>query len=139
MEQEYGTTYEANMVKYESDYATSWGPKKFKKENHPLAIMVYIRAFFESVAHIYIFQVESKRLNLLTHPLVGSLLHHKWKKFGLYGYYFNLLSYCVFLIFLTTFALIIENPRGPGCSNITMNINQTSNSDCGNKIVIIFF
>ena len=62
-----------------------------------------------------IMKVESKRLNLLTHPLVGSLLHHKWKRFGQYGYFTNLLIYCLFLIFLTTFALIIENPMSTFC------------------------
>ena len=65
-------------------------------------------------------KVESKSLNLLTHPLVGSLLHHKWKKFGQYGYFINLFTYCVFLTFLTVFALIIENPRSSPCKIITM-------------------
>ena len=63
----------------------------------------------------YKIKVELKRLNLLTHPLFGSLLHHEWKKFGQYGYFLNLLTYCVFLIFLTTFALIINNPRTQAC------------------------
>ena len=74
-------------------------------------------------------QVESKSLKLLTHPLVGSLLHHKWQKFGQYGYFINLLSYCVFLIFLTTFALIIENPRSQSCKIFT-NIAISDNPKC---------
>ena len=65
-------------------------------------------------------KVESKRLNLLTHPLVGSLLHHKWKKFGQYGYFINLLMYTVFVISLTTFAFIIQNPRSQVCELITI-------------------
>ena len=64
-------------------------------------------------------KAESKRLNLLTHPLVGSLLHHKWKKFGQYGYFINLLMYTVFIISLTTFAFIIQNPRSQVCELIT--------------------
>ena len=59
---------------------------------------------------------------------MGSLLHYKWRVFGLYGYLFNLLTYCVFLIFLTTFALIVENPRGQAC---TMNTTVSFTLDCG--------
>ena len=63
----------------------------------------------------HIYKVECKCLNLLTHPLVGSLLHYKWRKFGQYGYLLNLLTYCIFLTFLNIFALIIENPRSQTC------------------------
>ena len=60
-------------------------------------------------------QVEHRRLNLLSHPLILYLLHQKWLKFGQYVYYLNLFTYCLFLVFLTTFALLNENPRSPFC------------------------
>ncbi|XP_013386790.1 transient receptor potential cation channel subfamily A member 1 homolog, partial [Lingula anatina] len=53
------------------------------KKNHPLQIMV-----------------SSKREDLLSHPLVASLLKHKWQKFGAAFYYINLIIYSVFLTFL---------------------------------------
>ena len=85
-------------------------------------------------------QVESNRLNLLTHPVVGSLLHYKWRNFGLYGYLFNLLTYCVFLIFLTTFALIVENPRGQACTELSSNVtNDNASFDCGKMLAIIIY
>ena len=68
-------------------------------------------------------KVKYNRLNLLTHPLVGSLLHYKWTGFGLYGYFLNLLAYCVFLIFLTAFALTVENPRSQSCKLDNSNFN----------------
>ena len=74
-------------------------------------------------------QVKNKHLKLLRHPLVGSLIDHKWNKFGFYIYYLNLISYIVFLTFLTTFALIIENPRSQPCLNATVNGSDASN--CG--------
>ena len=46
---------------------------------------------------------------------MGSLLHRKWRKFGQSAYFLNLLTYSIFLIFLTTFALITENPRSQSC------------------------
>ena len=71
---------------------------------------------------ILFYKVECKRLNLLTHPLVGSLLHYKWRKFGQYGYLLNLLTYCIFLIFLNIFALTIENPRSQTCKFNSSNL-----------------
>ena len=86
----------------------------FKKDNHPLAIMI-VFCFVLFCYQRIILQVESKRLNLLRHPVVGSLLHRKWLKFGQYGYFVNLLTYCLFLTSLTVFALIVENPMSPVC------------------------
>ena len=60
-------------------------------------------------------QVESEQLNLLKHPVVGSLLHYKWKKFGQYGYFSNLLTYIVFLTLLTAFALVVSHPLEQDC------------------------
>ncbi|XP_013400960.1 transient receptor potential cation channel subfamily A member 1 homolog [Lingula anatina] len=63
------------------------------KKNHPLQIMV-----------------SSKREDLLSHPLVASLLKHKWQKFGAAFYYINLIIYSVFLTFLTGYMLVHEPP-----------------------------
>ncbi len=60
-------------------------------------------------------QVDRKELKLLKHPVVGSLLHYKWNKFGLIGYIVNLLTYAVFLSLLTAFALLVPNPQSPQC------------------------
>ncbi|XP_064387692.1 transient receptor potential cation channel subfamily A member 1 homolog [Halichondria panicea] len=85
------------------DSPPTWGPSAFSKEKHPLQIMV-----------------DRKELKLLKHPVVGSLLHYKWNKFGLIGYIVNLLTYAVFLSLLTAFALLVPNPQSPQCVNSTV-------------------
>jgi len=67
---------------------------------------------------IPLLQVQYRRLDLLKHPLIGSLLHHKWKVFG-FCYFLNLLWYILFLAFLTVFALLIPSPVEPTCKSIT--------------------
>ncbi|XP_031561478.1 transient receptor potential cation channel subfamily A member 1 homolog [Actinia tenebrosa] len=59
------------------------------KANHPLMLMV-----------------NKERVKLLSHPLVTYLLRYKWKKFGRYVYYSKLILYCIFLFFLTGYALV---------------------------------
>ncbi|XP_074658298.1 transient receptor potential cation channel subfamily A member 1 homolog isoform X1 [Tubulanus polymorphus] len=63
------------------------------KKNHPLMIMV-----------------QSNREDLLMHPLVTSLLRHKWNSFGRYVYYGNLSFYVIFLTFLTTYTMVAFPP-----------------------------
>ncbi|KAJ8026830.1 Transient receptor potential cation channel subfamily A member 1-like [Holothuria leucospilota] len=63
------------------------------KINHPLYIMV-----------------KSKRDNLLGHPLVTSLLNHKWASYGRGFYYISLFLYLVFLGFFTGFILVNPPP-----------------------------
>ena len=70
--------------------------------NLAIGILTHIRSYTE-------------RLDLLMHPMVGSLLHRKWIKFGQPGYIVNLLTYILFLTFLTTFALIVKNPTSQSC------------------------
>jgi hypothetical protein len=54
--------------------------------------------------------VKNNQEDLLAHPLVTSLLRHKWKSFGRYVYYFNLFIYCIFLTFLTGYILVNKAP-----------------------------
>ncbi|KAG1661213.1 Transient receptor potential cation channel subfamily A member 1 [Nymphon striatum] len=63
------------------------------KMNHPLLIMARV-----------------KRQGLLGHPLCTSLLEYKWKLFGRYVFYGNLLIYTAFLILLTGYALYETDP-----------------------------
>ena len=60
-------------------------------------------------------QVNSDSLDLLEHPLVGSLLHYKWWKFGMWVYVLNLLLYLPFLVSLTIFALLVLTPESKAC------------------------
>ena len=53
----------------------------------------------------FVLQVENKREQLLSHPLVTFLLHYKWQKFGRYIYYFKLALFCIFLFFLTGYTI----------------------------------
>ncbi|ELU03480.1 hypothetical protein CAPTEDRAFT_192646 [Capitella teleta] len=63
------------------------------KQNHPLMIMA-----------------KNEQEDLLVHPLVSSLLMHKWWSFALWVYYFNLLVYCTFLGFLTVYICSTDPP-----------------------------
>jgi len=93
------------------DTGESWGPTDYNKSNHPLSIMV-----------------ECGCLDLLKHPLIGSLLHYKWKIFGL-CYFLNLLWYISFLAFLTMFALLVPSPLEPTCMSVTTGTCNRNNSD----------
>ena len=60
-------------------------------------------------------QVRKERLNLLKHPVVGSLLHYKWESFGMFWFLFNLFTYIFFLMFLTEFALLAPTTLEDAC------------------------
>ena len=68
-------------------------------------------------------KVESQRIDLLKHPLVTSLLNYKWKTYGRYFYFGNLLIYIIFLLFLTAFALTVINPLEPICKRLDSSMN----------------
>ena len=52
---------------------------------------------------------------MLTHPVISSLLQHKWFHFGLWFYLLNLLIYVIFLGSLTAFALNVVPPQSNTC------------------------
>lgn len=82
--------------------------------NHPLMVMVSSSCIFYSNTHFLeldmTFYVLSEREELLGHPLVVSLLHHKWKSYGKYVYYFGLIIYLSFVLFLTNYISSIDAP-----------------------------
>ncbi|XP_077977720.1 transient receptor potential cation channel subfamily A member 1 homolog [Glandiceps talaboti] len=63
------------------------------KINHPLTLMV-----------------KHKRSNLIAHPLVTSLIRHKWNKYSRYFYSTGLLIYVLFVAFLTGYVLTTPPP-----------------------------
>lgn len=89
-------------------------------------ILEFVRLYFYSHVRYIIIQslrfhlqqVKSEQLNLLKHPVVGSLLHYKWRKFGQYGYFFNLVTYIIFLAVLTAFALVVFHPLDDSCESM---------------------
>ncbi|XP_013406001.1 transient receptor potential cation channel subfamily A member 1 homolog isoform X2 [Lingula anatina] len=88
-----GSIYDEDTHIIKPDVRPYSKDSRILKKNHPLQIMV-----------------SSKREDLLSHPLVSSLLKHKWHKFGAAFYYINLIFYCVFLTFLTGYMLVHEPP-----------------------------
>ena len=68
------------------------------------------------------FQKKHGCSKLMKHPLVISLLDYKWKKFGRYIFFGNLLIYLIFLVFLTAFALVIRSPVERPCKHILYKI-----------------
>ncbi|KAJ8026613.1 Transient receptor potential cation channel subfamily A member 1-like [Holothuria leucospilota] len=63
------------------------------KTNHPLNMMVKL-----------------KRETLVSHPLIITLLSHKWDTFGRKFYYASLFIYLIFLMFFTGFILVNPPP-----------------------------
>ncbi|XP_076812155.1 uncharacterized protein LOC143459076 isoform X2 [Clavelina lepadiformis] len=62
-------------------------------KNHPLYVMV-----------------KSRRVTLMRHPLVISLLNHKWRAYGRTVYYTNLLIYVIFMAVLNSYMLTVPPP-----------------------------
>ena len=98
----------------------------FMKESHPLSLMVSVLLLCVCVTTLDIdtssscngslfVQVQHKRVELLRHPVVKSIIKYKWKKYGQIVYFLNLAFYAIFLIFLTSFALVVLNPSHPTC------------------------
>ncbi|XP_052808936.1 transient receptor potential cation channel subfamily A member 1 homolog [Mya arenaria] len=99
---------EDHLTKKALPYTTDSGT--FKK-NHPLMIMV-----------------NTKREDLLAHPLVTALLRYKWTKFGRTFYYINFFVYAIFLTFLTGYVVSTDAPYMINVSEITG--TTSGGSDC---------
>lgn len=63
------------------------------KDNHPLMIMV-----------------EAGQEDLLAHPLVASLLNHKWISYGRLAFYFKFVVHLIYLFFLTGYLIATDAP-----------------------------
>ena len=51
-------------------------------------------------------QVKHERVDLLDHPLVVSLLNHKWRRLGRYFFWTSLFFYLLFLALLTGYVTV---------------------------------
>ena len=61
-----------------------------------------------------------QRTRLLTHPVVGSLLHYKWMTFGTPSFFVNLIFYVIFLAFFTLLVVLTPLPNGSVCRGTTL-------------------
>lgn len=61
-------------------------------------------------------QVESKRTQLLKHPLVYKLIEDKWSRYGRFLFYTALVFHIAFVILLMAFSLTLLNPFSPTCA-----------------------
>ncbi|XP_033635280.1 transient receptor potential cation channel subfamily A member 1 homolog isoform X2 [Asterias rubens] len=95
-----------NLISSATPYTTD---AEILRKNHPLTIMV-----------------NSRRDELLGHPLVTSLLQHKWDSYGRFFYYISLMFYILYLIFLTGY--VTTNPP-PFYFNMEDNKTVTWNTD----------
>eukprot|EP00116_Pleurobrachia_bachei_P004026 sb/3464288/ len=80
---------------------------RFKKVPHPLQVMV-----------------DTKRVELLDHPLVQSLVIYKWRKYGSIFYYTNLFIYLTFLVSLNIYSFN-QIPPFVGGKHTTVNCNDS--------------
>ncbi|XP_046335737.2 transient receptor potential cation channel subfamily A member 1 homolog isoform X1 [Haliotis rufescens] len=101
------------------------------KENHPLHIMV-----------------SAHQEQLLAHPLVTSLISHKWWSFGAWFHLYSFFLHLMFIIFLTMFTLNTTPPhqystaladaiKGGSCDAISSDYHQPVNTN-NQKYVVIF-
>ncbi|RUS77619.1 hypothetical protein EGW08_014619 [Elysia chlorotica] len=79
------------------------------KKNHPLFLMI-----------------QNEREALLGHPLVTSLLQHKWNALGSFFYYFSFAIYMVFLTFLTGYMISTDPPHTYGNDSSRIEDNECS-------------
>ena len=63
-------------------------------------------------------QAEGGSVNLLTHPVVITLLNMKWRTFGLYVFMINIVAYSSFLAALTSYALCLPKPTRNVCESV---------------------
>ena len=68
------------------------------------------------LSHPFLLQVKHERIELLEHPLVAELMSHKWNKIAMPSILLQLTLYLIFLGFLTTYVLMLPNPRGDVCA-----------------------
>ncbi|XP_071487223.1 transient receptor potential cation channel subfamily A member 1 homolog [Diadema antillarum] len=80
--------------------------------NHPLNIMV-----------------SAQRTDLLAHPLVASLLNHKWNKVGRYFFWVSLVSYLLFVAMLTSYVLVIPPSYYVRFANATDGVTWFANGE----------
>ena len=66
---------------------------------------------------LLLLQVKHERENLLSHPLVQSLIYAKWRKFGRAIYYSKLFLFILFLFFLTGYTAL-STPLNPNYQNV---------------------
>ena len=59
-------------------------------------------------------QISHKRSEILTHPLVQGMIDASWNKYK-WLFYLWLLLHIIFVIFFTSMALIVNNPRSETC------------------------
>uniref|UniRef100_A0A1X7VP15 Uncharacterized protein n=1 Tax=Amphimedon queenslandica TaxID=400682 RepID=A0A1X7VP15_AMPQE len=79
--------------------STKWPPQfDYSSQNHCLNILA-----------------NSHSADLLKHPLARTLLNLKWNKYGKIFYYTNLMIYFLFVILLTSFALVLKSPNSSIC------------------------
>ena len=74
--------------------------------------------------------MNTKRVELLDHPLVQSLIIYKWRKYGSIFYYTNLAIYLTFLIALNIYAFHVVRPFSDGKTNLD-NCSETYQAGAG--------
>ena len=67
--------------------------------------------------YIVLLQVDSKRVDLLKHPLVYKLIERKWN-YGQFFFWLMLIFHVTFVVFLTSYALVLLNPVSETCNFI---------------------
>ena len=95
-----------------------------QKPRHPMRVMVCVvstkknkrQCNLNMMKYNMNLQVESKRTQLLKHPLVYKLIEDKWSRYGRGLFYTELVFHVVFVIFLMAFSLTLLNPFSPTCT-----------------------
>ena len=112
----------------ESSYATAKVVCNWLQLLHELCVTEFsFKALTVCTCPFLPLKVEHKRIELLKHPLVTELLNHKWNKIAMPSILFQLITYLVFLGFLTSHILLLPNPKDDVCA--TNSKNQTMKGD----------
>ena len=99
--------------------------EKKHKIKKPLAAHLYDKSRLKKKSHPLSIMAQHSKLDLLSHPLVLTMMRLKWSTRASYLYYGNLISYVMFVLLLTLFTYVV-----PSC-DLSLGNNRTCGDDPG--------
>ncbi|XP_072178739.1 uncharacterized protein [Diadema setosum] len=82
-----------------------------------------------ALSHPLNIMVSAQRTNLLSHPLVASLLNHKWSKVGRFFFWASLVFYFLFVAMLTGYVLVVPPSYYVRFANATDGVTWFTNGE----------
>lgn len=81
------------------------------------------------------FQFHRECHELLQHPVVRSFLFWEWTSFGFWIYLVTMSIYGLFLLFLTLFSVMVNNPLSEVCKCCSIYIEYTFHAGLSDDVI----